>query len=144
MEKRVKSSIYRLQKGNKWSQFYIRILLNTFPMTKSLCIFFCFDFVYTCMPFYVLLTQCAPLFGPRKGLLHFRPLALSQTSPGFYVSTLKHCGKRRNCSLRAISPFPTVFSNHLENLLPFSSNLKFPSANFLNLEESKICRLGKG
>ena len=24
----------------------------------------------------------------------------------------KHCGKRRNCSLRAISPFPTVFSKH--------------------------------
>ena len=23
----------------------------------------------------------------------------------------KHCGERRNCSLRAISPFPTVFSN---------------------------------
>ena len=23
----------------------------------------------------------------------------------------KHCGKRRNCSLWAISPFPTVFSN---------------------------------
>ena len=22
----------------------------------------------------------------------------------------KHCGKRRYCSLRAISPFPTVFS----------------------------------
>ena len=22
----------------------------------------------------------------------------------------KHCGQRRNCSLRAISPFPTVFS----------------------------------
>ena len=22
----------------------------------------------------------------------------------------KHCGKRRNCSLRAISPFPTMFS----------------------------------
>ena len=22
----------------------------------------------------------------------------------------KHCGKRRNCSLRAISPFPTAFS----------------------------------
>ena len=21
----------------------------------------------------------------------------------------KHCGKRRNCSLRAISPFPSVF-----------------------------------
>ena len=25
----------------------------------------------------------------------------------------KHCGKRRNCSLRAISPFPIVFSNDL-------------------------------
>ena len=25
----------------------------------------------------------------------------------------KHCGKRRNCSLRAISPFPTVFSKEL-------------------------------
>ena len=25
----------------------------------------------------------------------------------------KHCGKRRNCSLRPISPFPTVFSKDL-------------------------------
>ena len=25
----------------------------------------------------------------------------------------KHCGKRRNCSLRAISPFPTMFSKDL-------------------------------
>ena len=25
----------------------------------------------------------------------------------------KHCGKRRNCSLRAISPIPTVFSKGL-------------------------------
>ena len=25
----------------------------------------------------------------------------------------KHCGKRRNCSLRAISSFPTVFSKYL-------------------------------
>ena len=25
----------------------------------------------------------------------------------------KHCGKMRNCSLRAISPFPTVFSKGL-------------------------------
>ena len=24
-------------------------------------------------------------------------------------TSIKHCGKRRNCSLRAISPFPTVF-----------------------------------
>ena len=25
----------------------------------------------------------------------------------------KHCGKRRNCSLQAMSPFPTVFSTDL-------------------------------
>ena len=25
----------------------------------------------------------------------------------------KHCGKRRNCSLQAVSPFPTVFSKGL-------------------------------
>ena len=25
----------------------------------------------------------------------------------------KHCGKRKNCLLRAISPFPTVFSKGL-------------------------------
>ena len=41
-------------------------------------------------------------------------LTLSKTNPGFYVSVVqvfgKHCGKRRNCSWRAISPFPTVFS----------------------------------
>ena len=29
----------------------------------------------------------------------------------------KHCGKRRNCSFRAISPFPTVFYTNLENFL---------------------------
>ena len=31
---------------------------------------------------------------------------------GFQTGT-KHCGKRRNCSLRAISPFSTVFSKDL-------------------------------
>ena len=50
-------------------------------------------------------------------------LTLSQTSPGFYVSTVKVfrklCGKRRNCSWRAISPFPIVFSTHSENFPPF-------------------------
>ena len=30
----------------------------------------------------------------------------------------KHCGKRRNCSLRAISLFPTVFSKDLYRLKP--------------------------
>ena len=31
----------------------------------------------------------------------------------FFGMGRKHCGKRRNCSLRAISPFPTVFSKGL-------------------------------
>ena len=56
----------------------------------------------------------------------------------------KHCGKRRNCLLRAISPFPTVFSSCLDNFLPFSSNLKMSSANSFSLEESKICGLVMG
>ena len=75
-------------------------------------------------------------------------LTLSQTSPGFYVSAVqvfwKHCGKSRNCSYRAISAFPTVFSTLLENIPPFSSNLKLSSANSFNLGGCKICRLGKG
>ena len=38
----------------------------------------------------------------------------------------------------------SVFSTPLDNILPLSSNLKLLSANPLNLEESKICHLGKG
>ena len=56
----------------------------------------------------------------------------------------KHCEKRRNWSLPAISPFPAVFSTDLENFLPFLSILKLLSANPFSLVESKICRLGKG
>ena len=74
-------------------------------------------------------------------------LTLYGPSPGFYVSALqvfqKHCGKRRNCLLQAISPFPTLFSTLLENFLPYSSNLKSSAKSFC-LEESKICHLGKG
>ena len=50
-------------------------------------------------------------------------LTLSQTSPGFYVSAVqvfwKHCGKRRNYSIWAIT---SGFSTLLENFLPFSSH----------------------
>ena len=41
-------------------------------------------------------------------------------------------------------PFPTVFSTLLENFLLFSSNSKLSSAKSFSLEESNICRLGKG
>ena len=61
-----------------------------------------------------------------------------------HKSLLKHCGKRRSCSLRAISPFPTVFSIHLENSPPFLSILRSLSAKSFSLEESIICHLGKG
>ena len=37
-----------------------------------------------------------------------------------------------------------MFSTRLDNLLPFSSNLKLSSANSFSLEESKICRLVMG
>ena len=43
-----------------------------------------------------------------------------------------------------ISTFPTMSSTRLDNLLPFSSNLKLSSANSFSLEESKICRLVMG
>ena len=72
---------------------------------------------------------------------------LSKTSHFFYVSAVyffQHCGKRRNCSYRAVSPFPTVLSTLFENAPPFPSNSKLSSANSFSLEESKICRLGKG
>ena len=75
---------------------------------------------------------------------HLKVLTLPQRSPGFYVFVVeifwKHIGKRRNCSLRAISPCPYVFSFHLE---PFSSSLKLSSAKSFSLEASKNCRLGK-
>ena len=62
-------------------------------------------------------------------------LTLSQTSPGFYVSAVqvfwKHWGKQ-------------VFFTWLKSFMPFSTKLKSSSANFFNLDESKICRLGKG
>ena len=74
-------------------------------------------------------------------------LTLSQTSPGFHVSAKqvfwKRCQKRRYCSSWAISPFPTVFSTHLDNFLPFSSNLKSSSATSFVLEQCKTCHLGK-
>ena len=40
--------------------------------------------------------------------------------------------------------FPQCFLAILENFPSFSSNLKLSSANSFNMEESKICCLGKG
>ena len=38
----------------------------------------------------------------------------------------------------------SVFSTPLKNFMPFSAKLKLSSANLLNLEASKNCRIGKG
>ena len=59
-------------------------------------------------------------------------------------SLLKTLWEKEKLHLKAISPFPPVFSTRSENCLPFSSSVKLLSANTLSLEESKICRLGKG
>ena len=53
----------------------------------------------------------------------------------------KHYRKRRSCSYRAICPFPTAFSTRLETILRFLLTIKLSS---FSVEESKICRLGKG
>ena len=61
-----------------------------------------------------------------------------------YKSFENTAGKGEIASNEQFLLFPTVFSTLLENFLPFSTNLEFLSANFLSLEECKICRLGKG
>ena len=75
-------------------------------------------------------------------------LTCSKTSPGFYMSAVqvfwKYRGRRRHCSLQAISPFSTVFSIHLKSFLLVELNLKLSSATSFSLEESKIGCLGKG
>ena len=40
--------------------------------------------------------------------------------------------------------FPTVFSNCLENFLPYLSNLKMSSANSFSLDKSEVLLIGKG
>ena len=57
--------------------------------------------------------------------------------------TFETLGEKEKYLVRAISPFPPVFSTLSENSVPFSSNLKLSSANSFNSEESKICRVGK-
>ena len=44
-----------------------------------------------------------------------------------------------------INPLPNKpWFSRVKNFLPFPSSLKLSSANSFSLEESKICRLGKG
>ena len=66
-------------------------------------------------------------------------LTLSQTSPGFYVSSVQAfentVGKGEIARNEQFLLFPQCFSINLENFLPFSSTLKLLSANSFNLED---------
>ena len=70
---------------------------------------------------------CVQLFGPVYNFVVFQELTFNHIVPTFNGST---------------SPFLLLFSTHLENLLPFPSNLKLSFASCFSLEESKIYRLG--
>ena len=76
------------------------------------------------------------LWGLAKIYIDMRSLFLFQTSPGFYMSALKTLWEKEKLFI--------MFSAHLEYFLPFTSNMKFSSANSFSLEESKICPLGNG
>ena len=95
------------------------------------------------------------VFSPLPIMFSKSFLTLSQTSPGFYVSAVQfksfentvgkgEIARNEQFLLFSFSPFPTAFSTCLKNFLPFSSNFELSSANTFSLEESKICRLGKG
>ena len=60
------------------------------------------------------------------------------------TNLLKTLWEKEKLLIQVITPFLTVFSTLLINFPPFSSNLKLLPANSFSLEESKICRLGKG
>ena len=52
----------------------------------------------------------------------------------------KHCGKRRNCSLRAISPFPLVFSKGLfpRGVIVWEWVKSLPNDTILGMSEFKV------
>ena len=56
----------------------------------------------------------------------------------------KHCGKRRRCSQRAISPFPTMFSTQSDNVSQFVHIFDIKSLLAAEFEGPKIGILGKG
>ena len=75
-------------------------------------------------------------------------LTISQTSPGFYVSAvqvfLKTLWEKEKLLVTSNFSFSHCVFDPLKNFLLFSSNLKLSSAKSFSLEESKMCRLGKG
>ena len=60
------------------------------------------------------------------------------------TSLLKTLWEKEKLLVKSNLSSSTVFSTLLENFSPFASNLKLSSESSFSLEESKICRLGKG
>ena len=56
----------------------------------------------------------------------------------------KHCEKRRNCSKRAISPFPTMFSTKSDNCTPSVHILDIIFHLLLNCKSPKLTYEVKG
>ena len=56
---------------------------------------------------------------------------------------IKHCGKQRNCSSRAISSFPTMFSLQSDNCTSFAHIFDIIFLFAAELEEPKIGISGK-
>ena len=86
---------------------------------------------------------------PSCTCIYSKQLTLSQTSPGFLrvccTSLLKTLREKEKLLVMSNFSFSrSVFFTSLETFLPFLLNLKLSSANSLSLEESTICRLGKG
>ena len=75
-------------------------------------------------------------FRRAENLLFGKDLTLSQTSPGFYVSAEK-------VFLKTLREKEKLLLTVWRALCHFSTNLKLSSANSFNLEETKLCRLGK-
>ena len=56
----------------------------------------------------------------------------------------KHCEKRRNCLLQAISPFLTMFSSLFGTYFSSQMRFKLSSAICFNLDQSKNLSSGQG
>ena len=69
-------------------------------------------------------------------MLHFDALKI--------YSCGKHCEKRRNCLLRLVSPFLTMFSTLYGSHFVFKMHFKMSSAICFNLDQSEILLSGNG
>ena len=90
---------------------------------------------------------------PKGGFMHLWDVHIFSLYPidtHFDASTKdsfsKHCGKRRNCLLQAISSFPTMFSTQSDNciLINFVHIFDITSLFAAELEEPKIGISGQG